>query len=196
MDLLVDVIELPLEEKVQRFYHALKEHTDDKDDPISEWQYLTDTVKESHERKYCICTTPIKNIHLIQNKKTGLILEIGSECAKKWELAPLCECCNKPLGAITRRRKQNDWLCKTCKTVKKNEAILKAEARQRLLRQMGRLEFRGYFKDTGTSPWYGRRFEEVVMIEKLQQLTLKHEIDHPDYRAFREYLDLYRLHKS
>jgi hypothetical protein len=125
-----------------------------------------------------------------------MILEIGSECAKKWDLAPLCECCNKPLGAITRRRKQNDWLCKTCKTVKKNEAILKAEARQRLLRQMGRLEFRGYFKDTGTSPWYGRRFEEVVMIEKLQQLTLKHEIDHPDYRAFREYLDLYRLHKS
>lgn len=196
MSLLVDVVELPLEEKVQKFYEALREYTDDKDDPISEWKYLTDTVKESHEKKFCICTTPIKNIHLIQNKITGVILEIGSECAKKWDLAPLCECCEKPLGAITRRRKQNDWLCKTCKTVKKNEAILKAETRQRLLKQMGRLEFRGYFKETGTSPWYGRRFEEVVVSEKLQQKILSQEVDHPDYRAFRDYLDLYRISKS
>ena len=189
-------VELPQDEKVQKFYEVLKGHTEDQDDPISEWEYLTDRVKEAYEKKSCICTTPIKNIHLIRNKKSGLILEIGSECAKKWDLAPLCESCKKPLGAITRRRKENDWVCKACKAARKKEALLKAEARHRLLRQMGGQEFRGYFKETGTSPWYGRRFDEVVMIEKLQRLTLKQEIDHPDYRAFRDYLDLYRIHTS
>ena len=191
-----DVVELDLEEKVQRFFEVLKSHTEDQDDPIDEWEYLTDEVQQVFVKKFCICSTPIKNIHLIRNKKSGLILEIGSECAKKWDLAPLCENCKNPLGAITRRRKENDWVCKACKAAKKKEALLKVEARQRLLKQMGGQEFRGYFKATKTSPWYGRRFDEVVMIKELQRLTLKQEIDHPDYRAFREYLDLYRLNNS
>jgi hypothetical protein len=192
----IDVVELPLDEKVQKFYEVLKSFTDDQDDPISEWEYLTDKIQSTDEKKSCICSTPIKNIHLIRNKKTRLVLEIGSECAKKWDLAPLCECCNKPLGAVTRRRKENDWLCKACKASKKKEAAVKEEARQRLLKRMGSSLFMGYFKETKTSPWYGRRFDEVVMIERLQTLTLKQEIDHPDYRKFREYLDLYRAHKS
>ena len=196
MELAVDVIELALEEKVQKFYEVLKGYTDDQDDPISEWEYLTDKIQSTDEKKFCICTTPIKNIHLIRNKKSGLVLEIGSECAKRWDLAPLCESCKKPLGAITRRRKENDWVCKACKAARKKEALLKAETRQRLLRQMGGQVFRGYYKETKTSPWYGRRFDEVVMIERLQRLTLKQEIDHPDYRAFRTYLDLYRAHTS
>ena len=191
-----NVVELALEEKVQRFFEVLKSRTEDKEDPISEWEYLTDKIKETNQKKFCICTTPIKNIHLIRNKKTGLILEIGGECAKKCDLAPLCECCKKPLGAITRRRNEDDWACKACKAARKKEALLKNEVRKQLLRQMGRQEFRGYFKETKTSPWYGRRFDEVVMIEELQRLTLKQEIDHPDYRAFREYLDLYRINNS
>ena len=189
-------VELPQDEKVQKFYEILKGHTEDQDDPISEWEYLTDQVQEVCVKKSCICSTPIKNIHLIRNRKTGLILEIGSECAKKWDLAPLCESCKKPLGGITRRRKENDWVCKSCKAARKKEALLKADARQRLLKQMGSYLFMGYFKETRTSPWYGRRFDEVVKIKELQRLTLRQEIDHPDYRAFRDYLDLYRLDNS
>jgi hypothetical protein len=192
----INVVELALEEKVQRFFEVLKSRTEDKEDPISEWEYMTEQIKETNQKKFCICTTPIKNIHLIRNKKTGLILEIGSECAKKWDLAPQCLSCHAQLGAVTRRRKENDWICKTCKAIKKKEALLKNEVRRQLLRQMGRQQFRGYFKETMTSPWYGRRFDEVVMIEELQRLILKQEIDHEDYRAFREYLDLYRIHKS
>ena len=189
-------VELPQDEKVQKFYEVLKGHTEDQADPISEWEYLTDQVQQVCVKKSCICSTPIKNIHLIRNKKSGLILEIGSECAKKWDLAPLCESCKNPLGALTRRRKENDWICKACKAARKKEALLKAEARQRLLKQMGSYLFMGYFKETRTSPWYGRRFDEVVKVKELQRLTLKQEIDHPDYRAFRDYLDLYRLNNS
>jgi ribosomal protein L37AE/L43A len=189
-------IELPQDEKVQKFFEVLKSHTEDQDDPISEWEYLTDKLKEVFEKKFCICSTPIQNIHMIRNKKSGLVLEIGSECAKKWDLAPLCECCKKPLGAITRRRKEDDWVCKACKAARKKEALLKAEARTQLLKQMGSYLFMGYFKATKTSPWYGRRYDEVVMVKELQRLTLKQEIDHAEYRRFREYLDLYRMQTS
>jgi ribosomal protein L37AE/L43A len=187
----IDVIELPQEEKVQRFYEVLKAYSTDKKDPISEWEYLTNEVQETNDKIFCICTTRIRNVHLIQNTLSGLILKIGSECAKKWEFAPECEVCKKPLGGLVRRRKEDDWICRSCKTAKAKEAVLNNKVRKEYLQKNGNQVFFGFFSRTNLGPFYGRRFYEVAPIKTLQTAILRTEIDDDDYRAFREYLDVY-----
>jgi ribosomal protein L37AE/L43A len=188
----IDAIELPLEEKVRRFFQVLREQSANKQDPISEWGYVYEEPNESGEQKYCICSTKIINLHVIQNKVSGVQLEIGSECIKKWKMAPVCKSCNGAIGSLTKRRKTNDWFCRKCKKAKEKETLAKQIEKQMLLERLGKQLFYGYYKASKTSPWYGKRFREVVDDPLLIKLTLQREEDHADYWAFREFLELYR----
>ena len=186
------VIELPLEDKAQRFMSVLKDHSTNKQDSISEWQYVYEEPNHTDQQKYCICTTKITNLHVIRNKISGLTLEIGSECIKKWELAPVCAGCDGAIGSLVKRRKTNDWYCRKCKKTNDMEARVKQIEKELLLKRLGKQVFFGYFPNTRTSPWYGKRFEDVVKDPRLVKLTLEKEVEHPDYWNFREYLILHQ----
>lgn len=115
-------MELSPKQKHIEFDRVLRSKSINQDDPISEWRYLKilpigievhpgDAVATFK----CICTQPIHNLHYIENKISGLILHIGCECIKRWSaLKPTCNHCNITLGALSRRRKENDWLCASC----------------------------------------------------------------------------------
>lgn len=186
------VIELPLEDKVKRFMSVLKHHSTNKQDPISEWQYVYDEPNHTNLQKYCICTTKITNLHVIRNKISGHTLEVGSECIKKWDLAPVCVSCGGAIGSLVKRRKTNDWYCRKCKKANDMEARVKQIEKELLLKRLGKQLFFGYFPNTRTSPWYGKRFDEVVKDPRLVRLTLEKEVEHPDYWNFREYLTLHQ----
>lgn len=186
------VIELPLEDKAQRFMSILKDHSTNKQDPISEWAYVYEEPNHTDQQKYCICTTKITNLHVIRNKISGYVLEVGSECIKKWELAPVCAGCDGAIGSLVKRRKTNDWYCRKCKKANDMEARVKQIEKELLLKRLGKQVFFGYFSNTRTSPWYGKRFEDVVKDPRLVKLTLEKEVEHPDYWSFREYLILHQ----
>jgi len=190
--LLSNVIELPLVERVGRFFEVLRDNSTNKQDPISEWEYLYDEPNKGNTQKFCICSTKISNLHVIKNKLSGQIFEIGSECIKKWDLAPVCKSCGSAIGSLTKRRKLNDWLCRKCKKDKEREATIKQIEKEMLLKKLGRQIFYGYFTPSDPGPWYGKRFDEVVKDNRLVRITLKTEIQHDDYWSFREFLDLYR----
>jgi len=111
-------MELSPKDKHLEFDRVLKSKSINQDDPISEWCYLkTDYGIEVHrdDGYKCICSQTIYNLHYIKNKVTGTVLHIGCECIKRWStLKPTCNGCNITLGALERRRKQNDWLCSNC----------------------------------------------------------------------------------
>jgi hypothetical protein len=117
---LTETTSLSAKEKHIEFDRVLKLKSQNKDDPISEWVYLKHipVIEVNHEDQKtirCICTTKIQNIHYIQNRLTGETLEIGCECVKRWDqLKPTCDVCSATLGALERRRKENDWLCSNC----------------------------------------------------------------------------------
>ena len=186
------VIELPLEDKAQRFMSVLKDHSTNKQDSISEWQYVYEEPNHTNQQKYCICTTKITNLHVIRNKISGYVLEVGSECIKKWELAPVCAGCDGAIGSLVKRRKTNDWYCRKCKKTNDMEARVKQIEKELLLKRLGKQVFFGYFPNTRTSPWYGKRFEDIVKDPRLVKLTLEKEVEHPDYWNFREYLILHQ----
>jgi len=186
------VVELPLEDKAQRFMSVLKHHSTNKQDSISEWEYVYAEPNTNNEQKYCICTTKITNLHVIRNKISGLTLEVGSECIKKWELAPVCAGCDGAIGSLVKRRKTNDWYCRKCKKANDMEARVKQIEKELLLKRLGKQFFFGYFPNTRTSPWYGKRFEDVVKDPRLVKLTLENEVEHADYWCFREYLILHQ----
>lgn len=111
---------LELKERRLKFIHELKKYSEDKDEPVCEWE-CTGLVREldseeRKEKKLCICSTPIVVLYTIKNKKNNIELEIGSECIKRW-LNPSLKCsgCDIPLGNITQRLRKKDKLCRSCK---------------------------------------------------------------------------------
>jgi hypothetical protein len=106
------------EEHAENFLKALKEYSQDKNDPVSEWTLLDFTGYDDDGQ--CICEKEIKVIYYIQNKITTKILEIGSDCAERWLSCKLwCSNCNASLGNVMKRRREMDYLCKLCKKNKK-----------------------------------------------------------------------------
>jgi len=98
-----------------QFLKALREHSQNKQDPISEW-ILLESVSWMEDGGKCICTKEIKNIFKIQNKITKEVLEIGGDCAGRW-LNPSLNCfkCDCVLGNVIQRRKDGFYLCLSCK---------------------------------------------------------------------------------
>jgi hypothetical protein len=107
-------MEVSSEYYARMFMQILREHSQNKQDPVSEWKLL-DSVSYMQDGGFCICTKDIKNIFVIQNNVTQELLNIGGDCAKRW-LDPSMQChkCNIPLGNVLERRKQQKFLCKTC----------------------------------------------------------------------------------
>jgi hypothetical protein len=65
------VIELPLEDKAQRFMSVLKHHSTNKQDPMSEWESVYAEPNDVDEQKYCICTTAPPSKRLVWDTTMG-----------------------------------------------------------------------------------------------------------------------------
>lgn len=203
--------ELTLDKKAQEFMRVLRLHSSDQNDPVSEWIYLKDfsgvKMRGEADGHRCICTTPIFDLHYIRNKITKKELEIGCECIKRWDLGPRCsECKFTVLGSIAKRKKENNWLCRSCNTIKKEsdkqeflEQLLnqsKAERKERGEKlakaiedhKLAAREAIGNEIFYGFGPWYGKKFLEVATDAYVVEKILEKEISHPDYWAFRYYI--------
>jgi hypothetical protein len=202
--------ELSLSSKAQEFMRVLRLHSSDQNDPVSEWDYVQHAVVEmagEADGYRCICTTPIFLLHYIRNRISGKQLRIGCECIKRWDLGPRCSKCKLVvLGSIAKRKKENNWLCRSCNAIKKE--IDKQELLEQLIEQ-GKAERRARDEKLakaiedhklaareaigneifyGFGPWYGKKFSEVAMDSYVVEKILEREIPHPDYWAFRYYI--------
>ncbi len=103
------------EHYARMFLKILREHSQNKQDPISEW-ILENTISFKEDGGFCICSKDIKRIFTIQNKITHQSLEIGGDCAMRW-LEPKLNCvkCKIPLGNILKRKTEGNFLCRSCR---------------------------------------------------------------------------------
>jgi hypothetical protein len=97
------------------FMEELRKRSTNKDDPIQEW--TLDTTRFVKGESQCICTHDIEKNFFIQNKLTGEVCVIGSDCVQRWFEPELrCRDCNQPLGNIMKRIRMEDFYCRSCKT--------------------------------------------------------------------------------
>ena len=97
----------------KKFLEVLREHSQNKQDPVSEWELTDDVTPEASSN--CICTKDIKVLYYIKNILSGEILIIGSDCAERW-LSPGLECkwCMCSLGNVMQRRREKKFYCRAC----------------------------------------------------------------------------------
>ena len=101
------------EDYAREFMRVLKEHSYNKEDPISEW-VLNDNPQLTDGSR-CICKMVIKEVWTIYNSKTNQVLEIGCDCAKRWlEPSMTCKECGRVLGQVMKRKKQKNFYCGSC----------------------------------------------------------------------------------
>jgi hypothetical protein len=171
---LTETASLSAKEKHIEFDRVLKLKSQNKDDPISEWTYLKHIIPVEVNRGdqktiRCICTTKIQNIHYIENRITGETLEIGCECVKRWDqLKPCCDGCGSTLGALERRRKENDWLCSNCEPG--NNTIV--------------------FGSVG-SPYWGKKFKTAAKEIWFVEMWMNRPILNENHRKFILYSETY-----
>ena len=162
----------------KRFFEVLRQFSEDKRDPIHEWEFLPHIHNVRAER--CICTTPIQNNFYIQHKRTKKQLIIGSECVKRW-IHPKLQCkeCDAPLGRVCERVRKQDFLCGKCKR------RLKAE-REEKIRKLGN------YKLLFGKRYYQRLFKDIVEDIPYTEFLLNINI-HPlpqTLQAFNDYCSL------
>lgn len=161
-----------------RFFEILRDFSDDKRDPVPEWEFkgfITTGTKEK-----CICGTKILLNYQIVHKRTQKQLIIGSECIKRWIQPKLsCSRCDAPLGRVLERTRKGDFHCRSCKRE------LKEMEKQKLLK-MGRLRLFWYGK------YYQRMFAEVAQdipyVESLLNLPEEKKTD--TLKALEKYISL------
>ena len=175
-----------------RFFEVLREHSDDKHDPIPEWEFKGFITRGTKEK--CICGTPIELNYLIEHKRTQKQLIIGSECVKRWIQPKLeCEECGNPLGRVMERTRKKDFLCRSCKKIlanleaqKQREREIEAEKERKKIERMGKLRLFWWGK------YHERMFSEVAedipYVEYL--LSIPEEKATKSIRAFWEYAEL------
>lgn len=116
-----------------RFFEILRKFSDDKHDPVPEWEFKGFITTGTTEK--CICGTRILLNYAIVHTRTQKQLIIGSECVNRWLKPELqCEECGNPLGRVMERHRLNDFLCRKCKK-EKAEIKRMQEERQRLATQ-------------------------------------------------------------
>ena len=168
-----------------KFFEILRRFSDNKFDPVPEWELLTDKFFEKETR--CICTTPIERNFYIRHKRTGKELVIGSECVKRWIHPKLtCKQCESPLGRIDKRIQTQDFVCPKCKREAKKAA--KEAAEHRASRRATLCAFHFYYG----KKYYGKRFDvvakDIPYVEFLLNLQLS---DVPKtLKLFKEYIGL------
>jgi hypothetical protein len=208
---MIDDIEVSLDKKSREFMRVLRQHSDNKFDPVSEWIYCKYTPAQEaqgeRDGKRCICTTPIMNLHYIRNSISGMVIEIGCECIKRWSLGPKCEGgCARSLGSLEKRKKGDNWLCRSCNAKKKkeeeekerarltrenNEAREKWEQEQIKNREQAmKITSAGNQLFRGSGKWYNEPFWKVAKDPLIVAKIMAKVIAHPDYWAFRDYLEM------
>jgi ribosomal protein L37AE/L43A len=135
----MDSGELELQYRRERFMTILKAHSNDKEDPVSEWRIINfpskDQLKSAinyiewldlkqRNPQRCICSTQIDNRSVIINSMNGKLLIVGAVCLKRWlDLKAICDGCGCTLGNFVKRQADNDWLCRVCKAEEKRRAM-------------------------------------------------------------------------
>jgi len=162
-----------------RFFEVLRTFSDDKSDPVPEWEFRGTVLSGTKEK--CICGTKILLNYLIVHKRTQKQLIIGSECIKRWIQPKLsCSRCDAPLGRVLQRIKKEDYHCRRCKREIKQEEALK-------ILKMGNFRLFWYGK------YYQRKFSEAIedipYVETV--LTIPEEKQNESLRAFMKFISLY-----
>jgi hypothetical protein len=193
--------ELSPRDKAQLFIIELTKYSDNKDDPVSDWEFNGIVTELDDDDEFnCICSTRIKYLHRIHRKNNNMMyIDIGSECIKRW-MNPSIECddCSCVLKNVMKRMKAKDFLCNDCKKerVEKQKREWEEEQRvkkeqekeeQRLIRQQEyedyksrqRIEFLGnlyYFDDYITY----RKLKDIVddedLVLSILQRTRNHDV--------------------
>lgn len=115
---------LELKHRPNKFIFELKKYSNNKEDPISEWDFTKDIQRIENIDKKCICSTSISVIYKIKNKYNDKVLEIGSECVKRW-IKPKIYCieCKSVIGNVIKRTNEQDFTCPKCKKQKLDKLI-------------------------------------------------------------------------
>lgn len=180
----------------QRFFEILRDASDDKQDPIPEWE-LKGFVGSGVDR--CICGTSIMLNYLIVHKRTQKQFVIGSECMKRWMNPKLvCKECESPLGCVAKRYRTNDFLCRCCKTMKKKmeeeESIQRA--REKAIKERQRIkaiEKLSLFRLFWSGKYYLKSFKEVLQDESyvLYLMTIPDAKATESVKKFKEYASFF-----
>lgn len=119
----MEIDNTPPEVYARNFLEKLREHSQNKEDPVSEWDVLNDT---DNGIEFCLCGKKIHNIFVIQNKITLEAIGIGSECVKRWLECDLkCRRCNCELGNVMKRRREKKFYCRSCRKIIELQGNLK-----------------------------------------------------------------------
>jgi hypothetical protein len=150
--------------RAKTFFQVLRDHSQDKEDPISEWEFAEVVDGDGHMT--CICTTPIRYLYKIRNRVTHDTLIVGSECIKRWMGGLLrCQRCDCRLGNIRARLRKKQFHCRICRQ------ILQREESQRKNSKLSTLRLFWF------GPYYKKQFREVIddvpYVEKLLNVTNK-----------------------
>lgn len=163
--------ELSPEDKHILFIKELLKYSDNKDDPVSDWEFNGIVTELDDDDVFnCICSTRIKYQYRIHKKNDNKVfIEIGCECIKRWlDPSITCDDCSGALGSVMKRMKTSDYLCRECK--KKRE---EKRAHQKLIRDMEQFQL--------DSKLYYQHLREVE--------NEKHEINRIEYLGNLYYQD-------
>jgi hypothetical protein len=156
-----------------QFMRVLTERSIHKDDPVPEWE----VIRLHGGNGICICGMNILNLYTISNIITNEELVIGSECQKRWNLKCniCCDKCDSPLGNLTKRLKDKNYICPEC-----------TREERRVQKRIAKLEnYTMYLK----GPWYNHTFKEVAILERWVEkiLNTPNYFETKTYSYFEEY---------
>jgi len=171
-----------------QFLVELAKYSDNKDDPISDWEFGHEVreLTKDDDAFYCICSTRIQKLYKIYKISDNRVsLEIGCECIKKW-LNPsiTCDECSCVLGSVVKRMKTKDYLCRKCKTITNKE-----KAREKREARIQELENIYYVK-------YQRHFREIIRNRILTEEILNKQPVTKGQLLFEEYVRFYFVIKE
>jgi hypothetical protein len=154
----------------KKFNEVITLYSVNKEDPIPEW-ILHDNPQE--DKTECICTKDISLRWPITNKLNGQILWIGGDCAERWLNPSLsCDGCGAALGCVMKRRREKNYLCRSCTLKSKKE-------REKRIKKLASYQ------------WNGQRFDSFS--EKALEHLYNSELKFKTIQYLREYVELVYL---
>lgn len=171
-----------MNEKMEKFFNTLRDKSNDKFNPLIEWQVVVDSLTNLVGR--CICGTEISRNFVIKNMINGNTLIVGSKCVEKWGFTVTCIRCNRVLRDVSNRLKDDNWICPACKRADKKLAKLQEAAKEALIKKLG-----GYTL-YHSGKYYKARFSDVVEDLSYTQWLYNINCQTKTLTYFRQYVDL------